>query len=287
MMLQNGDLIQRGNVDLSSSLRTAGDKGMNVRTSMQSRSFDRERMRPAFDLLAQIPLSRPSSCVDLWCDSGEGRELLVTKFPDAEVVSATDVDDLVALVHPQVRHANNVHSGVSSRGWPDGIDLIFSSGLMQWVPDHAQSLQRLAALLSQSGCLAVQMPKSLYEPTHVLMRQVASEASWFSKLKDAIVLRTPISPIEDYYGWLCTQFDVVKAWEAVYLHPLEGAAAIVAWMKQTDLREFLDRLDEEESSMFLRRYASEIAAAYPVRNDGKVLLRDRRIFIVASRLSRR
>jgi trans-aconitate 2-methyltransferase len=49
---------------------------------------------------------------------------------------------------------------------------------------------------------------------------------------------------------------------------------------------FIDPLAPTERAAFLRAYTARIAAAYPPRVDGKVLLRFPRLFIVACRKER-
>jgi trans-aconitate 2-methyltransferase len=64
---------------------------------------------------------------------------------------------------------------------------------------------------------------------------------------------------------------------------MAGPEAIVEWFKGSALRPFLDALDDKARGTFLTDYTARIAAAYPTRYDGKVLLRFPRLFIVASR----
>ena len=73
-------------------------------------------------------------------------------------------------------------------------------------------------------------------------------------------------------------------WRTTYYHVLQGGAdAIVEWFKGSGLRPFLAPLDEAERTGFLERYRAGVAAAYPARADGSVLLPFPRLFIVATR----
>ena len=78
-----------------------------------------------------------------------------------------------------------------------------------------------------------------------------------------------------------TRIDV---WRTTYLHVLPGGPdAIVEWFKGSGLRPFLAPLDGSERVDFLGRYRADIAKAYPSLQDGSVILRFPRLFIVATR----
>jgi trans-aconitate 2-methyltransferase len=127
------------------------------------------------------------------------------------------------------------------------------------------------------------MPNNLNEPSHRLMGQIAQEGSWAEKLASASKARETIGSFEDYYAWLLQAGCSVDIWQTIYVHPLDGAEAIVEWFKSTGLKPFLDHLSTEERSEYLRRYQAAIAEAYPVQQDRKVLLRFPRLFFIARR----
>ena len=89
---------------------------------------------------------------------------------------------------------------------------------------------------------------------------------------------------EWYFRTLRASGAKVDVWRTIYHHtPLSGAGAVVEWFKGTALRPFLDPLDEQERSAFLRHYETSLADAYPVVDDDTVLLPFPRLFFVATR----
>lgn len=94
--------------------------------------------------------------------------------------------------------------------------------------------------------------------------------------------RTTIASPNAYYNILKGMCAEVDVWRTVYQHPLDGAAAVVAWFEGSGLRPYLARLDSNERAGFLARYRELIELAYPLQADGKVLLAFPRLFIVAT-----
>jgi trans-aconitate 2-methyltransferase len=168
--------------------------------------------------------------------------------------------------------------------WPgERFDLIFANDVMQWVPHQQRILTRLVSFLNHGGCLAVQVPNCVDDPSRRLMEDLASDGPWAGKLSTASVTEEGSGSIDHYYACLqgtgCT-FDL---WETTYLHPLAGPQAILEWFKGSELRPYLHLLDDGERQEFLDRYQAGIAKAYPAQEDGKVLLRLQRVFVVATR----
>jgi trans-aconitate 2-methyltransferase len=151
------------------------------------------------------------------------------------------------------------------------------------VPDHLAVLKRVLGGLKSGGVLAVQMPDNTNEPSHVWMREVAREPEFAKLIPPSAFERADLPSPGDYYDALkplCARLDI---WHTHYQHALVGPEAVTEWFKGTALRPFVDPLTAERRHAFLQAYTARIAAAYPARYDGKVLLRFPRLFIVACR----
>jgi len=245
--------------------------------------FEDERTRPSIDLLARVPLADPKRCIDLGCGPGNSTELVAQRFPNAATVGLDSSPDMLEKARKRLPTLSFVLDDVAN--WSDaaGYDLIFANAVLQWLPDHEGLFPRLARSLKPGGCLAVQMPNNLAEPSHVAMREVAAEGPWAERLGAAKAERSAIGSFGDYRRWLMAAGCRVDIWQTTYVHALAGAEAIAEWFKSTGLKPYLDRLTAEEQADFIARYLARIAPAYPVENDGKVLLRFPRLFIVAVR----
>ena len=108
--------------------------------------------------------------------------------------------------------------------------------------------------LAPGGALAAQMPNTARESSHALMRMVAAEGPWSSRLVPIAKTQPLIAGYEDYYDWLRPQASRVDVWTTTYVHPLEGPQSIADWFAGSTLQPFLERLDDDERCEFLARY---------------------------------
>jgi trans-aconitate 2-methyltransferase len=251
--------------------------------AQQYLKFEDQRSRPARDLLAQVPLAQARKIYDLGCGPGNSTQLLVERFPDAEVIGVDSSPDMLRQARERLPNGSFMQADLNDWSAPEDADLLFSNATFQWVPDHLAVLQRLLKGLKPGGVLAVQMPDNLDEPSHVWMREVAREEPWSQFLPANPRDRVDLPSVHDYYDQLkpiCSRVDI---WHTFYQHPLDGPEAIVEWVKGTGLRPFIDPLSPEHRQAFLKAYTARIAAAYPAQYDGKVLLRFPRLFMVLTR----
>jgi trans-aconitate 2-methyltransferase len=243
--------------------------------------FEDERTRAAIDLLARVPLDTAGRIVDVGCGPGNSTELLVQRYPGADVLGIDNSPAMLAEARQRLPAARFESADAAS--WlPDAdVDLVFANATYQWVPGHLAQLPRVLAALKPGAVLAVQMPDNLAEPTHRLMMEVAKDGPWAARLAQAA--RAPLPAADAYYDALAPLTSRFDIWRTAYQHPLADAGAIVEFVRATGLRPFLDALGEEERPAFVADYRTRIAAAYPPRADGRVLLAFPRLFFVAVR----
>jgi trans-aconitate 2-methyltransferase len=245
------------------------------------RRFERERSRPAAELLARTSAS-VRRAVDLGCGPGNSTALIAERFPDARILGVDSSPDMLTAARARLPQLEFRLGDIAAFDDPTA-DLIFANAAMHWVSGHITVMQRLAARLPPGGRLAVQMPDNENEPTHVLMREVAATPRFRDKLAGAAAVRERVGGFADYDDALSPYCDDIDIWRTTYVHRLEGPDAIVAWVESAGLRPFLAPLDADERSDFLARYRAGVARAYPPRAGGGALLPFPRLFIVATR----
>ena len=246
------------------------------------RRFEDERTRPARELLARVPLDSPRRVVDLGCGPGNSTELLVERFPAAEVIG---IDNSAAMLESARERLPGCHfelADIAAWAPAEAPDLIYANASLQWVGDHEHLLPRLLRLLAPGGVLAVQMPDNRDEATHRAMRELAAHPLYAPLIGDGQKLRTELLGLAGYYDLLAPLGDV-DLWRTAYQHPMASPARIVEWVRGTGLKPFVDRLSPALQASYLAEYERRVDEAYPARTDGKRLLAFPRMFIVAQR----
>src|SRR5262249_19534466 len=148
-----------------------------------------ERTRPPRDLLAQVPLESPRRVFDLGCGPGNSTELLIERFPQAEVVGLDSSPDMLRQARERLPDRTFVAGNLATWLPPERTDLLFGNAVFQWVPNHPAVLRRLFEALPPGGALAVQMPDNTGEPALALMRQVGQSGPWAAKVAEAAATR--------------------------------------------------------------------------------------------------
>src|SRR6516165_460360 len=252
-------------------------------SARQDLKFEDERTRPPRDLLAQVPLRQARRVFDLGCGPGNSTELLVGRYPEAEVIGLDSSPDMLRKARERLPQCTFREADIALWSAPPRTDLLFANASFQWIPDHPRVLRRLLEALPSGAVLAVQMPDNTREPSHVLQREVAASGPWADKPGIKAAPRGDLPSPEEYYdllGPVCSRIDI---WHSVYNHVMAAPQAIVEWFKGSALQPYLAVLNAPAREQFLAAYSEKIAAAYRPRFDGKVLLRFPRLFILAVR----
>jgi trans-aconitate 2-methyltransferase len=162
------------------------------------------------------------------------------------------------------------------------VDLLYANASLHWLEDHAALFPRLMGCLAPGGVLAVQMPRNHDRPAHRAVFDVAETGPWAARLVP-LLRKRPVAAVEDYLAWLEPHAAKVDLWETDYLHRLEGADAVLGWVRGSLLVPLLEALDPEEQAAFLEACRRRLHDAYPPDAGGRTSFRFKRLFLVAER----
>jgi trans-aconitate 2-methyltransferase len=252
-------------------------------SARQYLKFEDERTRPPRDLLAQVPLASARRVADLGCGPGNSTELLIERFPEAEVIGVDSSPDMLRQARERLPNCTFVQGDLATWMSEEPTDLLFGNAVFHWVPDHPNVLARLLTSLPPGGVLAVQMPDNVDQPAKMLMEKVAAAGPWAATIGNAQAIGSDLPRPEGYYDLLRPLSSRLDIWHTHYNHIMADHASVVEWFKGSGLRPFLAPLDAAMRAAFLDRYTEEIGKAYPLRKDGKVMLKFPRLFILAVR----
>lgn len=245
--------------------------------------FESERTRPAVELLARVSHPAPRHIVDLGCGNGNSTQLLLERFPQSQLIGLDNSEAMLASARKRLPGVPFVQADIADWAPTVAPDLIFANASLQWVAGHAGLFARLMRCLAPGGVLAVQMPDNLDQPSHQLMRELASQSAWRDQLAHAADQRAALLSVEAYYDLLAPMACRVDIWHTAYRHVMPSVQAIVEWLESTGLKPFLDPLPAVLRDAYLQAYTQRIGEAYTKRADGHRLFAFPRLFIVAQR----
>ena len=244
--------------------------------------FDRQRTQAAIDLVNRIELDSPTNIVDLGCGPGNSTAILRARWPRARIVGLDSSSDMIAQARERELDAEWIHADIAT--WqPDAPpDLLFANAALQWLPDHAGLLQRLAAFLPPGGVLAVQLPFHHQSP----LQQVVLEASRDPRWHDAMAQARQALTWHDtayYYDALINQCASIDLWETEYLHVMPNHEAILDFIRGSGLRPFTQTLHSDDDiahfeTLVLQGYRHH----YKTRPNSEILFPFRRQFILTT-----
>jgi len=241
------------------------------------------RLRPARDLLTAVAALPVGAVVDLGCGAGAAGPGLKARFA-GHALHGVELSPAM-LEEAEATGAYDRLTRADLAEWaPEAPPaLIFSNAVLNWLPDHAGLVPRLAGFLAPGGVLAVQMPRQQAEPSHALLRELSAAlfpdrfdwSGWTEEVGDMA-----------FYDAILAGLGEVSIWETTYLQhlaPAEAAHPVRLFTQSTAGRRVLDRLDAAEAARCLAEYDARLEAAYPRRADGSVAFPFRRVFFTLLR----
>jgi len=225
------------------------------------------------DLLARVSHPKPRLIADIGCGPGNNTELIAERWPEALVIGVDSSADMVATARERERPGQLEFRQADLTDWqPDeSFDIVFLNAVLQWIPDHAAQLPRLATLLAPGGVLAIQMPGrgergSTSTDMMGIARDLTRAPQWQDKLGDVYIDEDLLEPV-DYLTALGDLGLRAEAWRTLYAFPLPGddGRRVVEYAAGSVLRPALAPLTSQESEQFLDEYAEHINEAYPPR----------------------
>lgn len=233
------------------------------------------RLRPLLDLLAQVGDLPEGPVLDLGCGDGAAAEALRQHCPGHLLLG---LDSSPAMLAKAQGYDRLIAADAATWTAETPLALIFSNAALQWLPDHARLMPRLAAMLAPGGVLAVQMPRQHFAPSHRFLRDIA--AALFPDRFDFARYEAPVQPAQAYWPIL-RPLGQVQAWETEYLQRLDPGAdmhPVRAFTQSTAMRPFVEKLTAAEAETFVSAYDQALTSAYPLLEDGSCLMPFRRTF---------
>jgi len=260
-----------------------------------------QRGRAFLDLIARVDARSPEYVVDLGCGPGNLTAVLAERWPNAEVIGVDASPEMIEAARRSAPAAAAGSANASAsprrptfelgdlRTWRPSrpVDVLISNATLQWVPGYLDLLPALLEMVAPGGWFAFQVPGNFGEPSHRLLRELASEPPWSALLTGQAFEPPSSHDPEDYLDALAGLGCTLDAWETTYLFVLSGDDPVLEWMKGTGLRPYLGALADagpEVVRRFEAEYGKRLRTAYPRRSYGTVLPY-RRVFVVAHKAS--
>lgn len=244
-------------------------------------AYESERARPFVDLVSRIP-TEPRAIVDLGCGPGHLTAVLRGRWPAATILGVDSSPEMVEQARRENADPAVGYELGDIAAWSpaDPVDLVVSNAAFQWVPDQLEVVPRLREHVAPGGVLAFQVPDNHQEPSHVLLRELASQDP-YAEHAAGLAQARGVSP-RTYLELLVDDAWELDVWGTTYLHLLPGEDPVFRWISGTGARPVLEALPEGLRGRFVEDYKAALRSAYPREGYGTVLPFPR-TFVVAKR----
>lgn len=245
--------------------------------------FNKERIQPSIDLVSRIDYNNPEKLIDIGCGPGNSTQILHQRWPNADIVGA---DNSPAMIEKATKDYPNQKWLLADAGKDEiggKFDIVFSNATIQWIPNHADLIEKFANILNNNGILAVQLPLFLDMPISKSIAETAGLPKWSSATKGINELFT-IHDARFYFDLLSKYFSRIEIWTTDYYHVMDSQAAILEMMKPTGMKPYLEKISNDTDKIkFETLVLDKIKNDYPSQKNGKVIFPFKRLFFIAQK----
>ncbi len=173
--------------------------------------------------------------------------------------------------------------------------MVYSNAALHWCSDQQIHLRIVRNLLKSGGILAVQMPDTRSQPSHLLMEDAAKICGFSELIKDVRIPRAEYDP-PYYHNLLENNCDDIEIWTTEYLHKLLFPSSlnqhpVSEFTSATGLQPILAAIRskmgrEDFVEKYMTEYNSLLMKAYPSFGEQEhrfVLYPFKRLFFVAKK----
>jgi trans-aconitate 2-methyltransferase len=209
------------------------------------------------EVLERLELEGGEYVLDAGCGTGRVTAELIERLPDGRVLAVDGSEDMVRKAtealggDAEVRYADLAQLELS-----DPVDLVFSTAVFHWLPDHDNLFRRLRAALRPGGRLVAQCGGAgNVANLAVAIVAVAGRPEYAPHFRDMKVIWNFAEPDQTEQRLRAAGFSEARCWlEPKPLspdYPLEFLATVT-------LGPHLALLPEEKHDAFTREVAAEV-----------------------------
>jgi trans-aconitate 2-methyltransferase len=243
--------------------------------------FKNERTQPSVDLVSRIDSVSPSTIIDIGCGPGNSTQILIERWPKAEVIGIDSSPSMIEKARAAYPHQTWRLGDASKFNEENAYDIVFSNATIQWIPDHETLIANFYHLAKKGGAIALQVPRFNQMPIRSAIAAISENEPWKKYTKEVDALFTYHDP-SFYYEQFSRHTARIDLWETTYFHILESQQSIIDFCRSAGMKPFLDSLPtDSDRAQFEHEVLDEVKKRYPLQPDGKVLFPFIRLFVIA------
>ncbi|WP_099204811.1 methyltransferase domain-containing protein [Scatolibacter rhodanostii] len=251
--------------------------------SEQYLKFEKERTKPARDLANEIDVAKPKKILDIGCGPGNSTAVLRKKYPDAEILGIDSSPEMIEQACQTDKktffRVFNASDDLTKLG--TDFDVVFSNACIQWIQNHKLLIPNMMKCLKKGGILAIQTPMNEEEPIQKIIMNLVKKKEWADKIDEPKIFHNLAQ--NDYYDIFNVCAESFTLWQTTYFHIMENHEAIMDWYRGTGLRPYIQSLSSELADEFQKQVFEKVKRAYPAQQDGKIIFRFPRFFMLAEK----